>query len=231
MASCTKEGLLDVCEKQMDGLNKCKKSLNDFLDGRRRQFPRFYFMSEADLLDVLSNGSQPHKIICHTSKMFLAVKTLELDIGPEDTSRRPEVKKWISGIGSEFVMFNAVPVPKYNVPKGMPPLEGKAEIYLETVVEAMKSTLFLLFEGCLDSYEKLERSAWVMEGGSDPSRLTRTTVISSTTFCTAITSRTSSRLSHSYRLSTSSLSWRRAQTSPPCRRRSCQSRCAWGSIR
>jgi dynein heavy chain len=162
--ACNKPGLLDVCEKQLAGLNKCKKSLNDFLDGRRRQFPRFYFMSEADLLDVLSNGSQPHKIICHTSKMFLAVKTLELDIGPEDTSRRPKVKKWISGIGSEFVMFNAVPVPKYNVPKGMPPLEGKAEVYLKTVVESMKSTLFLLFEGCLDSYEKLERSAWVMGG-------------------------------------------------------------------
>ena len=37
----------------------CKKSLNDFLDAKRRIFPRFYFTSEADLLDILSNGSNP----------------------------------------------------------------------------------------------------------------------------------------------------------------------------
>merc|ERR1711871_1694169 len=122
----------------------------------------------ADLLDVLSNGSQPHKILVHTNKIFLCCKTLELDIGPEDTSRRPKVTKWISNVGQEDVIMDAVPVPKYDVPKGLCPLEGKAEIYLKTVVEAMKSTLFLLFEGCLESYDKLERSAWVMEGGDRP---------------------------------------------------------------
>lgn len=60
---CSQPGLLD----KLNGLEKqqeqCKKSLSDFLDGKRRQFPRFYFMSEADLLDLLSNSSQPARVL------------------------------------------------------------------------------------------------------------------------------------------------------------------------
>ncbi len=65
---CTQAGLLDKLmdlEKQQE---KCKKSLSDFLDGKRRQFPRFYFMSEADLLTLLSNSSSPGKVLALVSK-------------------------------------------------------------------------------------------------------------------------------------------------------------------
>jgi len=44
--------------------------LNDFLDGKRRAFPRFYFVSVADLLDILSNGNAPAKINKHISKIY-----------------------------------------------------------------------------------------------------------------------------------------------------------------
>jgi Dynein heavy chain, N-terminal region 2 len=42
--------------------------------GDTRQFPRFYFMSEADLLDLLSNSSQPAKVLVHIDKILLATK-------------------------------------------------------------------------------------------------------------------------------------------------------------
>lgn len=61
-ASCNVEGLLKHLERIQEQLELCKKSLADFLDGRRRQFPRYYFTSEADLLDILSNGSIPSKV-------------------------------------------------------------------------------------------------------------------------------------------------------------------------
>jgi dynein heavy chain len=31
------------------------------MESKRRAFPRFYFVSTADLLDILSNGNNPHK--------------------------------------------------------------------------------------------------------------------------------------------------------------------------
>ena len=32
------------------------------MESKRRAFPRFYFVSTADLLDILSNGNSPHKV-------------------------------------------------------------------------------------------------------------------------------------------------------------------------
>ena len=40
------------------------------MESKRRAFPRFYFVSAADLLDILSNGSTPHRIMQHMSKCF-----------------------------------------------------------------------------------------------------------------------------------------------------------------
>jgi|TARA_B110000090_G_scaffold182926_1_gene209335 dynein heavy chain len=69
-------------------LAQCKKSLQDFLDGKRQQFPRFYFVSEADLLDLLSNASQPANVMKHITKVFLAVRTLKLTDFGEGQVRR-----------------------------------------------------------------------------------------------------------------------------------------------
>lgn len=66
---CNTDGYLEKLESIQEQLELCKKSLADFLDGRRRQFPRYYFVSEADLLDILSNGSDPNKILVHTPKV------------------------------------------------------------------------------------------------------------------------------------------------------------------
>ncbi len=86
-------------------------------------------MSEADLLDVLSNGSNPTKILVHVPKVYLASKTFELDDPPPGT--RPSALRWVSGVGSETVNFD-------------PPvlLEGKVEMYFQTVLDAMKESLF-----------------------------------------------------------------------------------------
>lgn len=40
----------------------CEKALTEYLDTKRLAFPRFYFISSADLLDILSNGTNPHQV-------------------------------------------------------------------------------------------------------------------------------------------------------------------------
>lgn len=75
---CNTDGYLTKLESIQEQLDLCKKSLADFLDGRRRQFPRYYFVSEADLLDILSNGSDPNKILVHTPKVMSHAVTVEI---------------------------------------------------------------------------------------------------------------------------------------------------------
>lgn len=42
---CTKDGLLKRLEKIQGELKVCEKALNEFLESKRRAFPRFYFVS------------------------------------------------------------------------------------------------------------------------------------------------------------------------------------------
>ncbi|CAK9016337.1 unnamed protein product [Durusdinium trenchii] len=58
---CNQGNIFQKLEKVQGALEMCQKALNDFMDSKKRAFPRFYFMSSNDLLDVLSNGNQPAK--------------------------------------------------------------------------------------------------------------------------------------------------------------------------
>jgi len=167
--SCNVDGLLKRFETIQEQLEICKKSLADFLDGRRRQFPRYYFTSEADLLDILSNGSTPENILKHTAKVYLSCKTLLIDDKERTPDDRPYATYWVSGVGSENVEFE----PKV-------PLDGKVEIYHQTLLDAMKQTLFNNLVRSVDRYIALDRSSWLMhkkpapnpnEDASDPAQI------------------------------------------------------------
>jgi dynein heavy chain len=151
--ACNAPGLYDALEVQSNNLDMCKKSLADFLDGKRRQFPRFYFLSEAQLLDILSNGSNPHKILKHVNAVFLATKTYELE---DQAGGRPKAVKWVSAVGKETSPFTP-PVP----------LEGKPEIYLQTVLDAKKSSLHINAETSLAEYAKQDRPTWLLRRADD----------------------------------------------------------------
>ena len=145
------EGLYADLEEMQEQLEMCKKSLADFLDGRRRQFPRYYFVSEADLLDILSNGSKPETILCHIPKVYLCTKTVALHPTEKTESGRPIATEFSAGVGSEVCIFEP-PVP----------LEGKVEVYMQAVLDAQKVTIFETVKRSLVRYKELPRSDWVL---------------------------------------------------------------------
>lgn len=44
-------------------LSLCEKALAEYLETKRVTFPRFYFISSTDLLDILSKGTQPKQVM------------------------------------------------------------------------------------------------------------------------------------------------------------------------
>ncbi len=52
-----------------DGLERCQKSLNDYLDSKRNAFPRFFFISDDELLSILGS-SEPTCVQEHMIKVW-----------------------------------------------------------------------------------------------------------------------------------------------------------------
>ncbi|RHY37619.1 hypothetical protein DYB25_004897 [Aphanomyces astaci] len=140
-------------------LQKCQNSLIEFLDGKRRLFPRFYFTSEADLLDILSNGGTPDAITKHLSKVFLATQTFKFDTPSTITH-------FISNMGKETIRFVA-PVT----------LSGKVEGYLTDALNGMKLTLKENIKSTIRRYPQLSRTDWLMSRTNDGALLDAAQVV------------------------------------------------------
>lgn len=76
-----------------------EKGLNDFLDTKKMSFPRFYFLSNDELLEILSEAKDPLKIQPFVRKIFEAVKDLKFEDGNMMTA--------MFSVEGEQVTFNA----------------------------------------------------------------------------------------------------------------------------
>ena len=72
------EGLADQLEIIQGQLSLCEKALAEYLETKRLAFPRFYFASSNDLLDILSNGNQPIKAMTDNILFKLCRRSLNL---------------------------------------------------------------------------------------------------------------------------------------------------------
>lgn len=55
-----------------------QRALEQYLETKRHVFPRFYFISNEDLLEILANARKPELIQVHIKKLFENIKFLSL---------------------------------------------------------------------------------------------------------------------------------------------------------
>lgn len=131
--ACSAPGRSEILETMKIGLEQCEKSLNQYLENKRKSFPRFYFLSNAALLDILANGYNPQLVQKHLGDCFDNVKGLEFmpaseEEGSDGISR--VALGMYSKDGDEYVEFCR-------------PFEcaGAVENWLNRLVQLMRETL------------------------------------------------------------------------------------------
>jgi len=70
-------------ERLADLLGKIQKALGEYLERERTSFPRFYFVGDEDLLEIIGNSKNIGRLQKHFKKMFAGVAALTLT--KEDT--------------------------------------------------------------------------------------------------------------------------------------------------
>lgn len=133
-----------------------QKKLDDFVEGKRKLYPRFYFLSNDELLNLVASTSnktlQPKKIVessnLYLRKVFENVYTLDLN------ESNGEVQKILSAEGEELKVFS----------KGVRVRGGPVEEWFEHLEnEGMKDAVRRHIKQALNDYEETGRGNWVNE--------------------------------------------------------------------
>ncbi|XP_038180482.1 dynein heavy chain 9, axonemal [Arvicola amphibius] len=145
-----KPGLYDKLEDLQSRLCLCEKALAEYLDTKRLAFPRFYFLSSSDLLDILSNGTAPQQVQRHLSKLFDNMAKMQFQL---DASKNPT--KTSLGMYSKEEEYVAFSEPC--------DCSGQVEIWLNHVLCHMKATVRHEMTEAVTAYEEKSREQWLFD--------------------------------------------------------------------
>ncbi|XP_008293045.1 dynein heavy chain 11, axonemal [Stegastes partitus] len=145
-----KPRLFEKLEDLQKRLALCEKALAEYLETKRVAFPRFYFISSADLLDILSKGSRPREVTVHLSKFFDNMSDLEF--AKNEQLDNPKLAVGMYSKEREYVPFQTECC-----------CNGPVETWLTRLEESMKESVRgHLFEA-VSVYEDRPREQWILD--------------------------------------------------------------------
>ncbi|XP_022254853.1 dynein heavy chain, cytoplasmic-like [Limulus polyphemus] len=116
-------GVQRSLERLADLLGKIQKALGEYLERERSSFPRFYFVGDEDLLEIIGNSKNIPRLQKHFKKMFAGVANILLNedntvvagiaskegeevkyLTPVSIAEHPKINEWLSLVEKEMRM-------------------------------------------------------------------------------------------------------------------------------
>ena len=137
--------LLDNLTKANATLDKIQKNLEDYLETKRAAFPRFFFLSNDELLEILAEARNPQAVQPHLIKCFDNIKRLDFGDSPSSI----DIYAMYSGEGE-----------KVGLGKNLK-ARGNVETWLGSVEDHMFKSIRDLMKASVTDYEEQPRIEWV----------------------------------------------------------------------
>jgi dynein heavy chain, axonemal len=133
-------------ETYIKELEKVLVSLEKKLEEKRRAFPRFYFLSNDDLLDLLAKVKTPELMMPHMLKMFDGIKSLSF------------------GAQNDITHLNSMEGEKVELCNQGIKARGAVETWMDLLEREMFATLRFRAQRCLEDYETRDnRTEWMFQ--------------------------------------------------------------------
>ncbi|CAH8871669.1 unnamed protein product [Trichobilharzia szidati] len=154
MRAATQPGLLDTFRNNNQLLDQIQKCLEAYLESKRSVFPRFYFLSNDELLEILAQTRNPLAVQPHLRKCFDAIVKLEFALAPDSTDKDEPVYT------NDILAMLSPEGERVSLGKGLK-ARGNVEDWLGKVEEAMFTNLRKLMKIAINDFESLERENWL----------------------------------------------------------------------
>lgn len=141
------EQIVKVLDSNNEKLESISKMLNHYLESKRSDFPRFYFLSDDELLEILSKAKDPRAVRKYMNKCFEAIQDVQFNSELEVISMISKEQDVISFLKS--------------VVTNQGDRKGKVEIWMGDVEQMMRETLI---QKAIDASTDVEtpRTKWVL---------------------------------------------------------------------
>jgi dynein heavy chain len=146
---CKKNILKDLVDNN-EIMEEVQKQLNDFLERKRIDFPRFFFLSNDELLQIIAAAQDINKIEKHLNKIFESISRLKLGEGLASN----QILSIVSGEGEIVKLVSSIKIKT----------EENVEKTLDDIEKGMYETIKRKISVTYNEYEYgvIERKVWVL---------------------------------------------------------------------
>ncbi|XXQ39846.1 AAA+ ATPase domain-containing protein [Plasmodiophora brassicae] len=145
-AATSYPGLRETLQQHNATLDRIEKRLEDYLETKRQSFPRFYFLSNDELLEILAQSKNVRAVQPHLRKCFDNIVSLDFGKDPKST---------------DILAMNSSEGERVPLGKNLK-ARGSVELWLCALeTDMVKSLHKFMKQGVID-YDDTERSEWVL---------------------------------------------------------------------